>query len=417
MKKALVLCGGGSLGSYEVGAWRYLREKGESFDIVCGTSIGAINGAMVAIDAYEECLRLWEAVTIDKVMTQGFNISEDILSNVRFVTQEKFRKVVGDYIRNKGVDISPFKKLVKETIDPKKIKESKTTLGIVTTDYKARKEVDIVLNEKPEELILPYLHASSACWPIFPMELIRGKKYIDGGYLNNLPIDFAIRLGADEVVAVLLHSIPKEPQNPELMDLPFVKTIRPSRDTGTILYFEKDILQNNIRLGYLDAKKTFGASMGFFYCFQKEGEYQNIASKTYLDFIRKNTYKASEVKKALFPKTNIKEHSAVDYLVRGLEILGEVFHISPYEEWRIEDFIFSLKKAIKSYKKEDIAPFEKQKKKTSLLGNVKYKDQFLVSLYRDLKKGSKTEWIHRYESRSPEVLYFLPLLQNIFLGA
>lgn len=417
MKKALVLCGGGSLGSYEVGAWRYLRERGESFDIVCGTSIGAINGAMVAIDAYEECLRLWEAVTIDKVMTQGFNISENILSNVRSITQEKFRKVVGDYIRNKGVDISPFKKLVKETIDPKKIKESKVTLGIVTTDYKTRKEVDIVLNEKPEELILPYLHASSACWPIFPMEVIKGKKYIDGGYLNNLPIDFAIRLGADEVVAVLLHSIPKEPQHPELMDLPFVKTIRPSRDTGTILYFEKDMLQNNILLGYLDAKKTFGASWGFSYCFQKDDKYQNIASKTYLDFIRNNTYKASEVKKSLFPKTNVKSHNAMDHFLRGLEIIGEVFHLSPYKEWPIEDFIASLKKAIESYKKEDIASFEKQKKKTSLLGNVKYKDQFLVSLYRDLKKGNKTEWIHRYESRSPEVLYFLPLLQNLWFGA
>lgn len=413
MKRALVLCGGGSLGSYEVGAWRYLRERGESFDIVCGTSIGAINGAMVALDAYEECLQLWEAVTIDKVMNEGFNISEDILSNVRSITQEKFRKVVGDYIRNKGVDISPFKKLVKETIDPKKIKESKTTLGIVTTDYKTRKEVDVVLNEKPENMILPYLHASSACWPIFPMEVIRGKRYIDGGYLNNLPIDFAIRLGAEEIVAVLLHSIPKEPQHPELMDLPFVKTIRPSRDTGTILYFEKDRLQKNIALGYLDAKKTFGASLGFTYCFKKDDEYQKIASKTALDFVKKNLYKTSEVKKALFPKTNTKSHSEFDYFIRALEILGETFEISPYEEWSISDFVLALQKKIESYKKEDIALFEKQRHKASILGTIKYKDQFIVSLYRELKKGNKADWIERYSNRSPEVLYFYSLLQNL----
>ena len=414
MKKALVLCGGGSLGSYEVGVWRYLRERGDSFDIVCGTSIGAINGAMVALNAYDECLRLWKAVTIDKVMNEGFNISEDILSNVRSITSEKFRKVLAQYIRNKGVDISPFKKLVKETIDPKKIKESKTTLGIVTTDYKARKEVDIVLNEKPENLILPYLHASSACWPIFPMETIRGKKYVDGGYLNNLPIDFAIRLGATEIVAVLLHSIPKEPQHPELMDLPFVKTVRPSRDTGTILYFEKDRLEKNIALGYLDAKKTFGASIGFSYCFKKDDKYQKIACKTSLDFVKMDLYKTSEIKKALFPKTNMQYHDAMDYFIRALELLGDTFGLSPYEEWAIDDFILSLQGKMESYKKQDLSSFEKQKHKTSILGSLKYKDQFVVSLYRDLKKGQKAEWIRKYANRSPEVLYFLTLLQNIF---
>lgn len=415
MKKALVLCGGGSLGSYEVGAWRYLRERGESFDIVCGTSIGAINGAMVALDAYEECLHLWEAVTIDKVMNEGFNISEDLLSNVRSITSEKFRKVVSNYIRNKGVDISPFKKLVQETIDPKKIKESKTTLGVVTTDCKTRKEVDIVLNEKPENLILPYLHASSACWPIFPMEVIRGKKYIDGGYLNNLPIDFAIRLGAEEIVAVLLHSIPKEPQHPELMDLPFVKTIRPSRDTGTILYFEKDRLKNNIALGYLDAKKTFGASTGFAYCFEKDDKYQKIASKTALDFVKKNLYKTDEVRKALFPKTNAKPYRELDYFIRALEILGETFAIPPYEEWSVSDFVLALQKKMESYKKEDIAWFEKQKRKGSILGAIKYKDQFVVSLYRELKKGKKADWVERYSNRSPEILYVYSLLQNLFV--
>jgi NTE family protein len=54
MKRALVLCGGGSLGSYEVGVWKYLREKQMHFDIVTGTSIGSINGAMVVMDDFEK---------------------------------------------------------------------------------------------------------------------------------------------------------------------------------------------------------------------------------------------------------------------------------------------------------------------------------------------------------------------------
>ena len=47
-KTALVLSGGGSRGAYEAGAWQALTELGIRIDIVTGTSVGAINGAMVA---------------------------------------------------------------------------------------------------------------------------------------------------------------------------------------------------------------------------------------------------------------------------------------------------------------------------------------------------------------------------------
>ena len=48
MKRALVLCGGGSRGSYEIGVWQALDELGVRLDGVYGTSIGALNAALVA---------------------------------------------------------------------------------------------------------------------------------------------------------------------------------------------------------------------------------------------------------------------------------------------------------------------------------------------------------------------------------
>ena len=56
MKRALVLSGGGSRGAYEIGAWQALRELGVRLDAVYGTSIGAINAALVA-----QVRPLWEA--------------------------------------------------------------------------------------------------------------------------------------------------------------------------------------------------------------------------------------------------------------------------------------------------------------------------------------------------------------------
>ncbi|MBP3941474.1 MAG: patatin-like phospholipase family protein, partial [Christensenellaceae bacterium] len=47
-KKAVVLSGGGARGAYQAGAWKALRELDYQFDIVTGTSVGALNAAMMA---------------------------------------------------------------------------------------------------------------------------------------------------------------------------------------------------------------------------------------------------------------------------------------------------------------------------------------------------------------------------------
>lgn len=409
MKRALVLCGGGSLGSYEIGAWKYLREKGMHFDIVVGTSIGAINGAMVALDEYEEALRLWEEVTIDNVISEGFNVHDTLMANVKSLTREKIVRLAGAYIKNKGADITPFKELVKRTIDPSKIKQSPVKLGIVTTDYQKRKEVDILLNDEPADLILPWLHASSACWPIFPIEKVKGRKYIDGGYFNNLPIDYALRLGADEIVAVLLHSIPKMPQHPELMDCSFVKTIRPSRDTGTILFFESRVLKNNITLGYLDAMKAFDDAIGFSYCFEKNGKYQKIAGKTSLDFARKNTYDMVSVKNAMFTKDMPKPSESVSFYIRGLELLGAAFEITPYKKWDVDEFAFEIEKEIKKSIDEGQATGAKKGRKKK-----RTRKELVLSLYSDMQNGKKTDWIRKCFMDAPESLYLEVLIRNLF---
>ena len=58
-QKALVLAGGGARGSYQVGVWRALTELGWRPQIITGTSVGSLNGAMFALDLYEtarDCL-------------------------------------------------------------------------------------------------------------------------------------------------------------------------------------------------------------------------------------------------------------------------------------------------------------------------------------------------------------------------
>ncbi|MCI1245348.1 MAG: patatin-like phospholipase family protein [Bacilli bacterium] len=146
--------------------------------------------------------------------------------------------------------------------------DSKIAFAITTATFPGFRQHNVDIKKVKEEEVMQWLLASSARYPIFPVRTIGGRKYVDGGYNDNLPIDLALQMGADEIVAILLHAIPKMPQHPELMDLPFVTTIQPSRDTGSIMNFDSGITISNMTLGYLDAQKTFGELWGRAFAFK-----------------------------------------------------------------------------------------------------------------------------------------------------
>ena len=78
MKTAIVLAGGGSKGSYQAGVWKALRELGVEYQIVTGTSIGAVNGALMVMGDYERAERLWHTVTVEDIMAHGMNLKHDM---------------------------------------------------------------------------------------------------------------------------------------------------------------------------------------------------------------------------------------------------------------------------------------------------------------------------------------------------
>ena len=67
--KALVLAGGGARGSYQVGVWRALTELGWRPQIITGTSVGSLNGAMFALDLYETARDMWMSIRSQDVIS------------------------------------------------------------------------------------------------------------------------------------------------------------------------------------------------------------------------------------------------------------------------------------------------------------------------------------------------------------
>jgi NTE family protein len=415
MKRALVLCGGGSLGSYEVGVWKYLREKKITFDIVTGTSIGSINGALVASDDFDKAEGLWKNVAADKVMVNGMNFYKKLFSDPNM--NKRLIAFARTYVKNGGADITPLENLVKASIDPAKVKASPITLGIVTTAYPSLKEIDVVVNDLPVDKIIPYLHASSACYPIFPIYKIGDKRFVDGGYNNNLPIDFALRLGATEIVAVLLHAVPKVPQHKEMMDLPFVTTVRPSRDTGSIMDFDGKVERDNMKLGYNDARKTFDDAWGNAFTFEKDESFAPLFNTLSLNLAKKHPYDFEKIRKSL-TQSDKTPQNARQIFIRALEMVGDALEMDYLQIYTISDFIHEVNDRIK----KEIAtaqqsPFQKDYN-FGLLLNPKDQKKFVVSLYHAAMTKNKALQTDKLFNLSPETaavkeLIFLLKDQNL----
>ena len=85
-KKAVVLGGGGSRGSYQVGVWKALRELDFDYKIVTGTSVGALNGALMVQNDYELAQKMWQKLktrdVMDVAVTDKIEGRKDLTSKV-----------------------------------------------------------------------------------------------------------------------------------------------------------------------------------------------------------------------------------------------------------------------------------------------------------------------------------------------
>ena len=61
--KALVLTGGGAKGAWQAGVMKALHERGERYDMIVGTSVGAINGAGYSFGGVDRLISLWTGIT------------------------------------------------------------------------------------------------------------------------------------------------------------------------------------------------------------------------------------------------------------------------------------------------------------------------------------------------------------------
>lgn len=160
MKRGIALSGGGTKGSYELGVWKALNELGIDYQIVTGTSIGSINGALMATGDYDRAYELWSTITMEDMMEDGINLTDTIEG--MYDQREAIGPFLKKYVKNKGADISPFTAFIETLIEEDKIRKSKTDFGLVTVEFPSLKPCELTKRDIPEGLMKDYILASSA---------------------------------------------------------------------------------------------------------------------------------------------------------------------------------------------------------------------------------------------------------------
>lgn len=350
-KKALVLGGGGAKGSYQMGVWRAFRELGMEFDIIVGTSIGAINGALMTQDSFEVADKLWSTIEYENLFGEDRRADVSSINSVLDIL--KF--AVNDGLEGR-LDTSRLEQLVKETIDEQKVRNGKNDYGLVAVELPAMRPFTPMIADIPEGSLHGCIMASSACFPVFAPYELNGVRYIDGGYYDNLPINMAIEHGAQEIVAVDLDGVGfvKEPKNTN--NIPITR-INSYWDLGAVFDFDKNVFARNRLLGYFDAKKAFGKLEGCYYTFSKGEQEKNRErlkngikpfEKSISDLLRRpiaRTIKTVEKDTAIdFLSRSDWNDSTSEMLCRVAEICGVVYGVSPEKEYSFAEFNSTLLK-------------------------------------------------------------------------
>lgn len=262
-KTALVLAGGGSRGAYQIGVWQALKELEIQIDVVTGTSVGALNGALIVQDSFEKAKQIWGNLSSADVMCSEEDENSSNVSGAKI-----WHKFARDALEHGGADITPLENLIREIIDEETFRSSPVEFALVTVEYPSLKPCEIKKQDVPSGMLPEYLLASAACFPAFKTKEINGTQYIDGGYHDNLPINLALELGAVNIIAVDLESIGRiRPVKHEYKKITYIRSTWP---LGTFLVFEKELSARNMKLGYLDTFKVFGKYFGYSYAFNRE---------------------------------------------------------------------------------------------------------------------------------------------------
>jgi NTE family protein len=198
---AFVLGGGGVLGAVEVGMLRALFERGITPDLVLGTSVGALNGAMVArepsLAVIDRLTGLWAATATGREV-----YGDHPLRTVRRAV------ATGTHIYS----ASPLRRRLVEEFGELRFEDLPVRFQVCAASVERAAEHWFDSGPLVDAIV-----ASAAVPGLLPPARVGDEHFLDGGIVNSIPVDRAVELGADVVYVLQVGridrplTVPKRP--------------------------------------------------------------------------------------------------------------------------------------------------------------------------------------------------------------
>lgn len=258
----LALEGGGAKGAFQVGVIRALEEEGLEFSGIAGTSIGSLNGAYYIQEGLESLEKIWLELEIGELV-ENADLAKLALGEFSLDRISGYIEAFSAIVAERGLDPYPLYNFIDKHIDEDKIRKSGKDYGLATFNQTDLRGERLNLSQIEKGSLAGFIFASCSL-PIFSRMEVRGKVYLDGAFIDNLPYSILQDLNYRKIYCVRLDSrglinIPKEDEN-------FV-IIKPRRPLGGMLNFNEANIKNLISRGYNDARIALGRAYGESYTF------------------------------------------------------------------------------------------------------------------------------------------------------
>lgn len=317
---AIALEGGGAKGGYEIGVWKALEEMGVKYNAVSGTSVGALNGAMMAMRDLPRAISAWKDIRLDKVIDyeddQEENLRKIVSGEIEIGDIQQLVNQALDVIRNRGLDVAPLRAWVREVVDSKKIKASDVRLFIETVSLSDRKGLELCVNDLEEEEVCDMLLAS-AYHPTFRLEKLGGKLYADGGFIDSLPLHVLVENGYKDIIAVRIPSklsFQRKFKIPDDVNIWYIDT---DADLGGVLNFSAEQAQRDMEIGYYDAWHDLCGLYGKHYYIERSMSERDAFDQIIERYLRKT------------PDISLRDlcETELPRLAKGLEVEGDYYDL------------------------------------------------------------------------------------------
>lgn len=344
----IVLGGGGSRGSYEIGVLQTLTSQKKAFDVVTGTSIGAICGAVYVQGSVQDLTDWIGTFTQDSVASNLF------MFPAQYTSAGHNYSSAGDFFADfsqGGPGISPLRDKLKGLFSYEKFAASPMKFGCLSYNVSRQQPQSFTKNDMNPDNAVDVLLASAAYFPALNFITMNGEYYIDGGFAQTNPVSLARDLGAGKLVLVDVQDM--DVPDPDLA--PGDLLIRPIWKLAYYLDFDGKTLKNQVALGQLDALKYLDLAPGYLYTFYPEDwNHMKRLEKSAMELVAAEgeSYlleKMDGVMKEIYqfilgyvPRP-LQNRYANEYIFgRILECMGLIAGISPFSQLHFNDFIKQL---------------------------------------------------------------------------